>query len=97
MVKRIFDLILALTLIVLFSLPMLIIALFIKLRSKGPAFFGTDRVGINNGIFKMAKFRTMKIDTPQVATHLMKDPGAYLISGITGWPKSTEGMICQSR
>ena len=81
MLKRIFDLILAVVLILLFGLPMLLIAAFIRLRSKGPAIFWTDRVGINNSIFKMAKFRTMKIDTPQVATHLMKDPGVYLIPG----------------
>ena len=47
--------------------------------SKGPAIFWTDRVGVNNGIFKMAKFRTMRIDTPQLATHLMKNPEDYLI------------------
>jgi O-antigen biosynthesis protein WbqP len=81
MVKRIFDLILTFVLIVLLGLPMLLIAAFIRLRSKGPAIFWTDRVGINNNIFKMAKFRTMKIDTPQVATHLMKDPGVYLVPG----------------
>jgi len=81
MLKRIFDVMLAIVLIVLFGLPMLLIAAFIRLRSKGPAIFWTDRVGINNSIFKMAKFRTMKIDTPQVATHLMKDPGVYLVPG----------------
>ncbi len=77
--KRIFDLILALVLIVLLSIPMLAIAALIKLMSKGPAIFWTDRVGVNNGIFKMAKFRTMKLNTPQVATHLMGDPKDYLI------------------
>ena len=81
MLKRTFDVILTIVLIILFGLPMLLIAAFIRLRSKGPAIFWTDRVGINNSIFKMAKFRTMKIDTPQVATHLMKDPGIYLIPG----------------
>jgi O-antigen biosynthesis protein WbqP len=81
MIKRVFDLMLAVVLMVFIGLPMLLIAVFIKLRSKGPAIFWTDRVGINNVIFKMAKFRTMKINTPQVATHLMKDPGNYLIPG----------------
>lgn len=81
MVKRIFDLILALILIFIFGIPMLIIAVLIKLVSKGPVIFWTDRVGVNNGIFKMAKFRTMKLNTPQVATHLMKNPGVYLIPG----------------
>jgi len=78
MMKRIFDLILALVLIVLLSMPMLVIAALIKLMSMGPAIFWTDRVGVNNGIFKMAKFRTMRIDTPQLATHLMKNPEIYL-------------------
>ncbi len=77
--KRIFDLILALVLIVLFSIPMLVIATLIKLMSKGPVIFWTDRVGVNNGVFKMAKFRTMKLNTPQIASHLMENPEDYLI------------------
>ena len=77
--KRIFDLILVMILIGLLCVPMLIIAIVIKLVSKGSALFWSDRIGINNKIFKMAKFRTMKIETPQVATHLMKDPASYLI------------------
>lgn len=81
MVKRIFDLVLALVLIILLSIPILVIAALIKLISKGPAIFWTDRVGINNTIFKMAKFRTMKLNTPQVATHLMEHPEDYLIPG----------------
>ncbi|MCG2713562.1 MAG: sugar transferase [Candidatus Omnitrophica bacterium] len=81
MVKRIFDLILGLVLIVLLSIPMLVIAILIKLMSKGPAIFWTDRVGANNRIFKMAKFRTMRLNTPQVATHLMENPEDYLIPG----------------
>lgn len=79
--KRIFDLILALVSIVLVSIPMLIVAALIKLMSKGPVIFWTDRVGKNNIIFKMAKFRTMKVNTPQVATHLMENPEDYLIPG----------------
>ena len=81
MLKRTFDLILALGLIVLLGILMLAIAVFIKLISKGPAMFWTDRVGVNNAIFKMAKFRTMKLNTPQVATHLMDNPEDYLIPG----------------
>ena len=81
MVKRIFDLILALALIILLSMPILVIVLWIRLTSKGPAIFWTDRVGVNNSIFKMAKFRTMKLNTPQVATHLMENPERYLIPG----------------
>ena len=80
MVKRIFDLILFVFLIIFLSIPLAVIALWIKLSSKGSAMFWTDRVGINNTIFKMAKFRTMRTDTPQVATHLMENPENYLIS-----------------
>ena len=80
-VKRILDLIFSLVLVILFSIPMLAIAVWIKLVSKGPAIFWTDRVGSNNRIFKMAKFRTMKLDAPQVATHLMRNPKQYLILG----------------
>ncbi len=77
--KRIFDLILALILVVLLSIPMLVIAVLIKIMSRGPVIFWTDRVGLNNVIFKMTKFRTMKLNTPQVATHLMENPEDYLI------------------
>jgi len=80
-IKRIFDLILALVLVVLLGIPMLVIAGLIKLMSKGPAMFWTDRIGKNNAIFKMSKFRTMKLNTPQVATHLMVNPKDYLIPG----------------
>ena len=76
--KRVFDLILSLVLLVIFFIPMLAIFVLIKLISKGPPIFWTDRVGVNNSIFKMAKFRTMRIDTPQLATHLMKNPEIYL-------------------
>ena len=59
-------------------LPILFLSLLVKLTSKGPIFYWSDRVGINNTIFRMPKFRTMRIDTPAVATHLMKNPDAYL-------------------
>jgi len=81
MIKRICDIVLAVALMALLFIPMAAIAVFIRLVSKGPAIFWTDRVGVNNRIFKMAKFRTMKLNTPQVATHLMKDPHEYLIPG----------------
>ena len=50
----------------------------IRLTSKGPAVYWSDRVGVDNQIFRMPKFRTMRIDTPAVATHLLEDPDAYL-------------------
>jgi O-antigen biosynthesis protein WbqP len=76
--KRLFDLILALILCVIFGLPMLVIALLIKLISPGPVLYWSDRVGMNNKIFKMVKFRTMKLDAPAVATHLLKAPDMFL-------------------
>jgi len=55
-----------------------VVCALVKLTSRGPALFATDRVGKDNEIFRMLKFRTMRIDTPQVATHLMTDPEKYL-------------------
>jgi len=59
-------------------LPILVIAILVRLTSKGPALYWSDRVGRYNRIFRMPKFRTMRIDTPAVATHLLTDPDAYL-------------------
>ena len=69
--KRLFDLILSLFLSVLFFIPCIIITIFVKIESKGPALYWSDRVGIRGVIFKMPKFRTMKVGTPAVATHLL--------------------------
>ena len=60
------------------SVPIFVVGLIVKLTSKGPALYWSDRVGVGNGIFKMPKFRTMRIDTPPVATHLLQNPDAYL-------------------
>jgi len=76
--KRLFDLTLALIASCILFLPIIITAILIKLTSKGPALYWSDRVGRNNHIFKMPKFRSMKIDTPAVATHLLKDPKSVL-------------------
>src|SRR3989338_3984979 len=76
--KRFFDLALAALLLIIAALPMLIIGLLIKLTSHGPILHWSDRIGINNTIFKMAKFRTMKTGAPQVATHLLKTPDIFL-------------------
>jgi len=59
---------------------MILIALVVKLTSKGPALYWSDRVGIYNTVFRMPKFRTMRLDTPEMATHLMKDPSHYVTS-----------------
>jgi len=77
-VKRVFDFIMALFLLCLLSVPILIVALMVKLTSKGKILYWSDRVGMDNEIFKMPKFRTMRIDTPPVATHLLRNPDAYL-------------------
>ena len=76
--KRLFDLMLAAILIIVLSVLMLFIIFTIRLTSKGPALYWSDRVGLDNSIYKMPKFRTMKIDTPQVATHLMPNPEKFL-------------------
>jgi len=76
--KRIFDLLLGVAILVLLVVPMLLISIAVRLSSKGPALYWSDRVGKNNKIFKMPKFRSMRIDTPAVATHLLDNPGAYL-------------------
>jgi len=76
--KRIFDLAMAGFLFCFLSVPIFVVGLIVKLTSKGPALYWSDRVGVGNGIFKMPKFRTMRIDTPPVATHLLQNPDAYL-------------------
>ena len=76
--KREFDVVLALFAMVMLSVPMLVIALLVKLTFKGPVLYWSDRVGKENKIFKMPKFRSMKTDTPAVATHLLKDPKSVL-------------------
>lgn len=62
----------------IFAVPMLLIALLVKKSSEGPILYWSERVGLQNGIFRMPKFRTMRIDTPAVATHLLKNPDEYL-------------------
>ena len=71
--KRVFDLILATLLCTILIMPMIIIAILIRLTSKGTAIFWSKRVGLNNDIFNMPKFRTMRIDTPVIATHLLSN------------------------
>jgi O-antigen biosynthesis protein WbqP len=76
--KRLFDIVGCCFLLALFAVPMLLIALAVKLTSKGPILYWSDRVGRWNRIFRMPKFRSMRIDAPEVATHLLSEPGAYL-------------------
>lgn len=73
-----FDIVSSSLLIILFCVPMSIIALLIKCTSKGPVFHWSRRIGVNNTVFRMPKFRTMRVDAPTVATHLLQDPQNYL-------------------
>lgn len=76
--KRIFDFLFALFLIISIALPAFFLWIAIRLTSKGPGIYWSDRVGKNNIIFKMPKFRSMIIGTPSIATHLLKNPKSYL-------------------
>jgi len=76
--KRLFDLLLGLSAALVLLLPVALIALAVRLTSKGPALYWSDRVGKGNVIFRMPKFRSMRVGTPAVATHLLQDPNAHL-------------------
>jgi O-antigen biosynthesis protein WbqP len=76
--KRIFDLIMALVLMLILAPLLLLVVLAIRLTSIGPVLFRTRRVGKNSRLFTMYKFRTMRMDTPQLATHLLKKPDQFL-------------------
>jgi O-antigen biosynthesis protein WbqP len=76
--KRVFDLSLALLAGVLLLLPALLVAILVRMTSPGPALYWSERVGRYNRTFQMPKFRSMRIDTPAVATHLLPDPQAHL-------------------
>lgn len=76
--KRIFDIALSLVLLLVCVIPMALIAVLIRLDSKGPVLYWSARIGKDNTVFRMPKFRTMRIGTPAVATHLLADPDRYL-------------------
>lgn len=76
--KRLLDLLLAACAALLLLLPIVLAALMVKLTSRGPVLYWSDRVGRNNNIFRMPKFRSMLVGTPAVATHLLADPSVYL-------------------
>ncbi|PIW08497.1 MAG: UDP-phosphate galactose phosphotransferase [Comamonadaceae bacterium CG17_big_fil_post_rev_8_21_14_2_50_60_13] len=76
--KRLFDLILAVLAGCVLLVPVLVVAVLVRLTSKGPALYWSDRVGRNNAIFKMPKFRSMRVGTPAVATHLLADAKSHL-------------------
>ena len=76
--KRLFDLLLAACTSVILVLPIAALALLVKLTSQGPILYWSDRVGRNNRLFRMPKFRSMRVGTPALATHLLADPTAHL-------------------
>ncbi|QNB05738.1 sugar transferase [Herbaspirillum frisingense] len=76
--KRLFDLCLATIVGVPLLLPLLVVAILVRLTSPGPILYWSDRIGRRNRVFRMPKFRSMKIGTPAVATHLLADPDSHL-------------------
>lgn len=76
--KRLFDLTVCLFAIAILLFPLLLVAVLVRLTSPGPALYWSDRVGQQNKIFKMPKFRSMRVGTPALATHLLADPKAHL-------------------
>ena len=76
--KRLTDLVIVLAIFPLIFIPALLVMIAVKLTSKGPALYWSDRVGKDNQIFQMPKFRSMKLDTPEVASHLLSDPKSAL-------------------
>ena len=76
--KRLFDLVLVVVLFVLLSMPMLFVAIAVIMSSRGRVLYWSDRIGTGNVVFKMPKFRSMRMETPDVATHKMTNPGEFL-------------------
>lgn len=76
--KRVFDLVLGFSAAGALFVPILLVALAVRITSNGPALYWSDRVGKGNRIFKMPKFRSMRVGTPAVATHLLADPASHL-------------------
>ncbi len=76
--KRLFDLVLGLFAAIVLLVPIVVVAVLVRLTSPGPALYWSDRVGRYNKIFKMPKFRSMRLGTPAVATHLLADPKSVL-------------------
>ncbi len=76
--KRLFDLCLGFSIAMFLLLPVVFVAVAVRLTSQGPALYWSDRVGRDNHIFRMPKFRSMRVGTPALATHLLQDPNAYL-------------------
>lgn len=78
MIKRAFDLVMAAGALAVFAVPMAVVAVAVRATSRGPAIYWSDRVGRDNVLFRMPKFRSMRIETPAVATHLLTDTTVWL-------------------
>ena len=76
--KRIFDSLLVIIVIILLVIPIILTAIAVRITSKGSILYWSDRIGRNNEIFNMPKFRSMLTGTPAVATHLLDNPDSYL-------------------
>jgi len=76
--KRLFDILLATLALTVLWLPLLVVGILVKLTSIGPVMYWSDRIGQDNRTFRMPKFRTMRVDTPEVATHLLEHPDQFL-------------------
>jgi O-antigen biosynthesis protein WbqP len=76
--KRLFDLLLVGIASIILVIPIIVVAAAVRITSAGPALYWSDRVGRGNRIFRMPKFRSMRVDTPAVATHLLSDARSYL-------------------
>jgi O-antigen biosynthesis protein WbqP len=76
--KRLLDLVVTLVALVVFAIPMVLVGLLVRFSSRGPVLYWSDRVGRNNIVFAMPKFRTMRVDTPVLPTHLLQDPASFL-------------------
>ncbi|MBV1817961.1 sugar transferase [Clostridium cochlearium] len=76
--RRLFDVLISLLLLILLSPLLILIAIIIKLTSKGPILFTQMRIGKDNELYKFYKFRTMKVETPNVATDKLKDAKSYI-------------------
>ena len=76
--KRVFDICLGCLAALIFFVPMLLVAIAVRLTSKGPALYWSDRIGRDNVTFKMPKFRSMRVGTPVMATHLLTDARSHL-------------------
>lgn len=76
--KRLFDLFFAVSMLIVLAIPIMVLAFLVRFSSTGPILYWSDRVGRHNRIFQMPKFRSMRVGTPAVATHLLKNPAAHL-------------------